>query len=204
MRIIGGQFKSRRLHAPPEDVKTRPITDRVKEAVFNRLMAAGRLGGGAVLDVFAGTGSLGLEALSRGSDTATFIERNRIAARLLERNIEQLGVGKRCDVLRVDALNTPWWLQLRRKRLALAFCDPPYATVQARGGAHRIIKLLERITRLLEPDGAIVLRLPREIEPLEIAGLVVIEHFPFGSMRVVWYEAAVLTPDTAAAPDQHA
>ena len=77
MRIIGGIHRSRHLHPPRDIHTTRPITDRVKVALFDRLWDAGLLEGGSVLDIFSGTGSLGLEALSRGMDHCIFIERDK-------------------------------------------------------------------------------------------------------------------------------
>ncbi|MGH7115711.1 MAG: RsmD family RNA methyltransferase, partial [Stellaceae bacterium] len=96
MRIVGGRHRGRRLSAPPGDA-VRPTSDRAREALFNILshgrFAAGGLpfAGAAVLDAFAGTGALGLEALSRGAAEAIFIERDRDALLVLRRNIETLG-----------------------------------------------------------------------------------------------------------------
>ena len=127
MRIIGGQFGGRRL-APvgkgDAAAHLRPTSDRVRESLFNVLANAhaGRLDGARVLDLFAGTGALGLEALSRGAAQVTFVEQGRAALRLLRENIRICGVGGRCTVLPRDA---------RRPGPApapcgLVFLDPPY------------------------------------------------------------------------------
>ena len=92
MRIIAGEFRGRKL-LPPQGQQTRPITDRVKQSLFDIL--APSIEGAVVFDCFAGTGSLGLEALSRGASRAVFFERDRSAVRLLQENIRALGVSDR-------------------------------------------------------------------------------------------------------------
>ena len=118
MRIIAGQAKGRRLAAPRAG--TRPFTGRAKEAVFSSLSA--RIGGAAVLDLFAGTGSLGLEALSRGAESAVFVEQDRNAVAVLGANVDAVGLGG--DVVRRDAAA---FLQRDGGTYDLVFVDPPYA-----------------------------------------------------------------------------
>src|SRR6185437_15178113 len=111
MRIIAGAWRGRTLTAPP-GTGTRPTSDRVRQALFDMLLHApwgGRdlLEDASVLDAFAGTGALGLEALSRGAARATFIEHDRAALATLRRNIADCGAEARCRVLAVDALHAP-------------------------------------------------------------------------------------------------
>ncbi len=125
MRIVAGAWRGRTLAAPPGDT-TRPTADRVRQALFDRLMHApwaGRdtLPGAAVLDVFAGTGALGLEALSRGAATAAFIERDRPALLALKANVAAVGAGSRCRIVPADALRPP-----PGTPCGLVFMDPPY------------------------------------------------------------------------------
>lgn len=144
MRIVAGKHRGRRL-AAPEGSGVRPTSDRAREALFNVLAhrplhADGKpiLAGARVLDVFAGTGAMGLEALSRGGAHATFIERDRAALAALEKNIATLGEAARASVLRADALNMP----RAKEPASLAFLDPPYGeglaepalTALAKGG----------------------------------------------------------------------
>ena len=96
MRIIAGTHRGRTLLAPADAETTRPITDRVKENLFNRLHSLGVLGYGRVLDVFCGTGSMGLEALSRGADHCTFVDRDRDAIDRLQQNLDTLGIAPSC------------------------------------------------------------------------------------------------------------
>lgn len=119
MRIVAGAAKGRRLKSPP-GTATRPMMDRVKEAIFSSLGAA--VEGARVLDLYAGSGSLGLEALSRGAASATFVEWRREVARVLRANIEAVGLGGTVVAGKVeDHLRRPG------SPVDLAFVDPPYA-----------------------------------------------------------------------------
>lgn len=135
MRIIAGRWKSRRL-APVRGRGVRPTTDRVREAWMSIL--GHRIGGAAVADLFAGSGALGLEALSRGAAHVTFVERSRRAIGVLERNISSLDADGVATVVRGDALAHLHRLDPARCDLALA--DPPYG----RGHAHRLVTLYAR------------------------------------------------------------
>ena len=125
MRIIGGAWRGRVLQAP-SGLATRPTAERVRQAMFDRLLHApwaGRswLTDAAVLDAFAGTGALGLEALSRGAGHATFLDNDRAALASLRANIAACGAQARCTVRAGDALTPP-----RGAPVAVAFLDPPY------------------------------------------------------------------------------
>lgn len=150
MRIVAGEHRGRRI-AAPSGTATRPTADRVREALFSII---GPVGGVDVLDLFAGTGALGLEALSRGAASATLVERDRAAVACIRANVETLGVGERARVVARD-----WRAALAAERAAgrgfgLCLCDPPYS-------------LTDRVVAQL---GAL-------LEPLVAApGIVVIEH----------------------------
>jgi 16S rRNA (guanine966-N2)-methyltransferase len=125
MRIVAGAWRGRSLAAPAGSA-TRPTADRVRQALFDMLAHAPWAGrqlveGARVLDAFAGTGALGLEALSRGAAQASFIEQDRAALAALRANIETLGAGERCRVIAGDALRPPPGLAC-----GLLFLDPPY------------------------------------------------------------------------------
>jgi 16S rRNA (guanine966-N2)-methyltransferase len=130
MRIVGGRHRGRRLLAPPGDA-VRPTSDRAREALFD-ILSHGRLAEGgiapfmdaAVLDAFAGTGALGLEALSRGAAEAVFIEHDRDARAALRRNVETLGETARTRIVPGDATRPP----RGAIACAVAFLDPPYAS----------------------------------------------------------------------------
>jgi 16S rRNA (guanine966-N2)-methyltransferase len=126
IRIIAGEFKGRRLKTA-ESVKVRPTADRVREAWFSIVQRS--LRGARVLDLYAGTGALGLEALSRGAATAEFVDVNRLALTTLRANIKLLDVAERTVIHRQDALK--FAEQLHPGQYDVAFADPPYASEQA-------------------------------------------------------------------------
>ena len=124
LRIIGGEFKGHKLFSV-EGEKTRPTADRVREAIFNILSS--RVDATLVLDLFAGTGALGLEALSRGAHNAVLIETHKNALCALRRNIKALGLEGRATILKWDILKNLNCLKVFSARIDLVFMDPPYA-----------------------------------------------------------------------------
>jgi len=156
MRIVGGEFRSRRIEAP-KGRTTRPIPDPVKLALANILR--GHFDGVAVLDLFAGTGAIGLEAISRGAARCLFVERDKAALAALRRNIDALGVRDRAEVIQGDALGLS--IPARAPRpLHLLFLDPPYELVRAPHGWNRLRDQMARLIQLLDHDGFAVLRTP--------------------------------------------
>ncbi len=137
MRIVAGIWRGRTLIAPPGS-QTRPTADRVRQALFDMLLHApwgGRdaVDGTQVLDVFAGTGALGLEALSRGAAHVTFIEQDRAALAALHANIAACHATHCCTVLAIDALATP-----PNAAASLVFLDPPYGQDLVRRAVSRL------------------------------------------------------------------
>jgi len=120
MRVVAGELGGRKL-VSPEGTSTRPTTDRVREAVFNALGSAGLLDGALVADLFAGTGAIGIEAISRGAEHCTFVERDRTALRALEENIDTLDLADQSRILRSDAMQAATTLDVD-----IVFADPPY------------------------------------------------------------------------------
>jgi 16S rRNA (guanine966-N2)-methyltransferase len=120
VRVVAGRFGGRRLSAPPGR-GTRPTSDRVREALFSIL---GPLDGVRVLDLYAGSGALGIEALSRGAASAVFVERDARAAAVLRENLGALGVD--ADLRRVDAIAALRDARTRGETYDLVLCDPPY------------------------------------------------------------------------------
>jgi 16S rRNA (guanine966-N2)-methyltransferase len=120
MRVVAGEFRGRRLAAPTGG-GTRPTTDRVREAVFNALASLDVVVGARVVDLYAGSGALGIEALSRGAAHCTFVERDRAALAAIDDNIATLGIRDRARVLAADGIAAA-----SRLDADLAFADPPY------------------------------------------------------------------------------
>ncbi len=129
MRVVGGDLRGRRLAGPADDggrARLRPTSDRMREAIFN-ILAHGDypdLDGARVLDLFAGTGAMGIEALSRGAREAVFVDNGREARMLLRRNIEAMGLEERARIVTGDATR---FRAEPGRRFDLVFCDAPYA-----------------------------------------------------------------------------
>ncbi len=146
MRVVAGAFGGRRLQAPVGQA-TRPTADRVREALFSILGEA--VAGARVLDLFAGSGALGIEALSRGAASATFVERDARAARVVRDNLQALGLDGR--VVRRDALAALHDARERAEAYDLVFLDPPY-----RRSAELGRELSEDLAAVLAPGARVV------------------------------------------------
>jgi 16S rRNA (guanine966-N2)-methyltransferase len=169
MRIIAGTHRGQRI-AAPKGRDTRPTSDRVRENAFNLI---GPVDGANVLDVFAGSGALGLEALSRGADSATFVDSDRDACRTINANLDKLGL--RGAVLCQDAQRA---LAQERRTYDLILCDPPYD--------HDATRL--PFARLLSADGVLVYESSGRDEPPEIEGLAQRTSRKYGSARLTLFE----------------
>lgn len=176
MRIIAGSARGRRLKAP-DVASTRPVTDRVKEAIFSSI---GRwVENAAVADLYAGSGSFGLEALSRGAASAVFVESGRKALEALRENVETLGLG---GVVREMKVNQ--FLQRDAGRFHLVFIDPPWDV-----GTQTLESDLALVDRLLEPSGEVVVsRRHDDRPPNPPVTWNVIADRRYGDTRVFRYE----------------
>jgi 16S rRNA (guanine966-N2)-methyltransferase len=146
LRIISGEFRRRRLLTNP-GMTTRPITDRAKEILFERIQDL--IADKRIADVFAGTGSLGLEALSRGARSAVFLENDKVAFELLQQNVAALGVQDRTLCWRTDALQSSFHPKGVDDLLPfdVVFFDPPYRMADKLGGNSPMGKALVRLAR---------------------------------------------------------
>jgi len=188
MRVIAGEFRGRRL-LPPVGDTTRPITDRVKQSLFDIL--APSIPGANVYDCFAGTGSMGLECLSRGAQLATFFEADRSAVQLLKKNIETLHVVNRAMVIPSDLFA---WFRSHEtvpRPVDLIFLDPPYRFLRERPEDLR--GLAKAFAAHLAPDGMVVFRHDAG-DSLSLPSLVVGDVREYGSMTI---ELLRLPPATA-------
>jgi 16S rRNA (guanine966-N2)-methyltransferase len=168
VRIVAGEFKGRRL-ATPRGTGTRPTADRVREALFSML---GDVGGARVLDLYAGSGALGIEALSRGAASAVFVEHDPQAVAAIERNLAPLDVEaavRRADVVR--------WLARAEGPFDLVFCDPPYDVASRLAGP-----LAERLPGLTADDARIVTESNKR-NPLELPFPLIVER-SYGDTRI--------------------
>ena len=160
MRVIAGELKGRRLEAP-DWPGLRPTSDRLRETLFNVL--APRIAGARFLDAYAGTGAVGIEALSRGAAQVTFVEQDRRAQRLIETNLARCGVKDRYAIIRAGFVGAA---QRLPGPFDILFLDPPY-------GAGELMEALEAAAPLVR-DGALLLieHAKRDRAPEQVAGLV--------------------------------
>lgn len=189
MHIIAGEFGGRKILPPPTET-TRPITDRAKQSLFDTL--GDRVESANVLDAFAGTGSMGLECVSRGARRVVFVERDRGALLCLRKNIDALGIAEQSLVLPIDAYRALSHSAIRNdavELIDLAFIDPPYAHTEPGPEYARLQRMLaELAAQTLSVDGLISLRHPTRvnIEPLIPAGFHTARELTYGSMRISW------------------
>jgi 16S rRNA (guanine966-N2)-methyltransferase len=176
VRITGGRLSGRRLTVPAGDV--RPTADRVRESLFTRL---GDLSGARVLDLFAGSGALGFEALSRGAASVVFADHSPGALVAVRRNAEALGVADAVELQRGDAVAV-----LRRiagtAPFDLVFLDPPY-------GSDQLGEALAELAAsgLLAPEALVVAEADRRHPPPAVPGLAVVDERRYGDTSITWW-----------------
>ncbi len=183
MRIIAGRFRGRRL-AAPDDARIRPTTDRMRETLYN-LLAHGvslTFEGARVADLYAGTGALGLEALSRGAAYVTFVENHPASLRLLADNIRMLGVADETQVLRCDARRLP----AAKQPFDLVFLDPPY-------GQDLIAPTVRTLRKegWLRPGSIVVAESEAALEPA-FDGFGMLKTRTMGAARITIFEVTAL------------
>jgi 16S rRNA (guanine966-N2)-methyltransferase len=176
VRIIAGSRKGHTIQAP-KGLDTRPTSDRVRENVFN--IVAPWVEGARVLDLYAGSGAMGLEALSRGADRAVFVESDPEAVRAIERNLDKLGLtGAR--VVRGDAVTGLGQEAGAGRKYDLVLADPPYTMTNYQ-------PLSRYLSGVLADDGLLVFETSAKTEP-ELPGLAVRTSRKYGSTRVTVFE----------------
>ncbi|MEM8783061.1 MAG: RsmD family RNA methyltransferase [Planctomycetota bacterium] len=211
MRIIAGRHRGRTIVGPKDEKTTRPITDRVKETLFNRLHALGALDGGPVADVFCGTGSMGLEALSRGAAHCTFVDRDRDATQRLRENLDTLDDAERATVVQGAAVPPLWCARLADDSLSAAFVDPPFVLArmedepntergtspdpsQGEGSPalpNGLDSLLDALRPKLTPGGVVVYRTDADTHAPELAGYDGPDRAVYGAMAVHLFQRPI-------------
>ena len=184
MRVIAGKAKGTVLKTP-DGMKTRPTADRVKEALFS--ITQFDLPGGAVLDLFGGTGQLGIEAISRGASQAVFVDEAESACRLIKENIRRAKMEDQAKVIRGDYLS---YLGNCREKFRIIFLDPPYAEVFLETALKKISEI-----DILQSGGIIIAERPLGKElPAQIEGFVRSKDYKYGKILLTLFrkeEAAV-------------
>ncbi|MEO7327344.1 MAG: 16S rRNA (guanine(966)-N(2))-methyltransferase RsmD [Minicystis sp.] len=178
MRIIAGIYRGRRLIAPA-GLETRPTSDRVREAVFSSL---GPLIGATVLDLYAGTGALGIESLSRGAERVVFVEEARAALTALRTNLETLDLKAKTKVLAIPVARAPGPAG-KEGPYHLLFADPPYADL---GEVPTVVEALIAAGGIV-PGGRVVVEHARKDPPPPIAGLALRSTRRYGTTAISYY-----------------
>jgi 16S rRNA (guanine966-N2)-methyltransferase len=174
LNIISGKFGGRSINAPDGKL-THPMSSRVRGSLFN--IISDKIDGAEVLDAFAGTGSLGLESLSRGAANATFIERDRVANKILVENITTLGTGTFSTVFQMGAKT--FIDKNQDKSYDIIFADPPYNNLQ--------LSTVFSLMSLLKPNGLMVLSYPGRGELPSVQGVVVVDNRSYGTAALTFY-----------------
>jgi 16S rRNA (guanine966-N2)-methyltransferase len=173
IRIISGTYGGRTLDAPDRK-STHAMSERARNALFNSI--AQELPGARVLDAFAGSGSLGIEALSRGAKSAVFIEKDRIAAKIIQKNIDTLYIHS-AKVIKTTVSN--WLTTSNQEKFDIIFADPPYHDTQ--------FSTVERLFGLLKPGALMVLSHPGKGEVPSKTGVVVVDNRSYGNLNLTLY-----------------
>jgi 16S rRNA (guanine(966)-N(2))-methyltransferase RsmD len=185
MQILAGLYRGRRLLSPPRGSDTRPITGLVKKSLFG--MIGPRLPGATVLDLYCGTGTLGLEALSQGAGKCFFAERDKRVLARLSQNIQTLGVADRCVIWAGDiASGLANRLDQLDLRADVAFIDPPFEVARQWSWEEVGRTIFAPVARRLSSAGVVALRLPRRVQaPHEIGPLRTWKSRDYGDMSLV-------------------
>ena len=183
MRVIAGTLGGRRL-VPVPGKATRPTADRVREALFSRLQSRYLLDGIAVLDLYAGTGALGIEALSRGADRLVSVELDRRAARVLIANLQACGLDGRAEVMVRDASASLASLARRERRFDGIFVDPPYGRGLAAAALDHVVA-----TGILAVGGWVSVEVGGDEGLVSRAGpLALVREDVYGDTKLALYE----------------
>lgn len=192
MRIIAGEARGRRIEAPPGR-NTRPTLDRVRENLFNMLQ--GEIGGGRVLDLFAGSGALAFEALSRGAESACLVDRDRNAIAAEKRNAEKLGYPEKARIIQADWRKALSELGKEGQRFDIVFLDPPYAMLELR-------EVFGGLISLLNEDALVILEYETGKKPEIEKGFVCLKQRSWGFCSVAVFrrqenpvESPVVNPE---------
>lgn len=177
MRIIAGEWKGRVLSGPAGR-STRPMIDKVRGALFNVL---GGVSGISMLDVYAGTGAVALEAISRGAVLVEAIEFNRSAAKVIQHNAKLLGAGERLNLILTPVENwLDWPANTPEPRYDVIVADPPYTKID--------VGVLMRLSNYLKPKGTLVLSHSSKVTPPDLEGLNLVQAKHYGDSALTFYQ----------------
>lgn len=178
LRVVAGEHKGRRLHAVPGK-ETRPTSDKVKESLFNRIGPFFQ--GGRALDLFAGSGNLGIEALSRGIDEVIFVDQQKQAIQTIQQNLADLRLETRAEVFRNDAFRALKAISKREIVMDYIFLDPPYK----KGFYEKLLKVIDELN-IVHQDTLLVLEHDTGLQlPEEVSGFVQQRSEKYGGITAI-------------------
>lgn len=173
MRLISGRFGGRVIEGSGTN-RTHPMGERIRGSLFN--IISDEIEGATVLDAFAGSGALGLEALSRGAASATFIERDRVAQNIIANNIKSLDLSDEARLVKAPVAS---WLDTNEIQYDIIFADPPYHDTQ--------LSTVGKLTKALKPNGLMVLSYPGRGEVPTDLGVVVVDNRRYGDAVLIFF-----------------
>lgn len=173
IRLIAGKHGGRVIEGSGTN-RTHPMGERIRGSLFN--IIGDEVEGAVVLDAFAGSGSLGLEAISRGAEHATFIERDRVAQNVIINNVKTLGVGAQTKLVKAPVAS---WANTSDELFDIIFADPPYHDLQ--------LSTVGKLTKLLKPNGLMVLSYTGKGEVPTDLGVVVVDNRKYGDAVLAFY-----------------
>ncbi len=226
MRIIAGTHRGRRYLPPKDEKTTRPISDRVKQSLFDRLWSLGVMPdsptpGAAredtpevapvvdgqdelvdgeeaqeapalrVLDIFCGTGSIGLEALSRGAEHCTFVDLDRDAIDRLTQNLTELDLYDQARIVKASALNPIWLGQIKPDSISLIHLDPPYVMAENERTRPELAQLMADLLAVATEDCMLTFRTPKGVTPEPVEGWAEPMSHTYGTMTLHFYTRSV-------------
>lgn len=173
VRIIAGEFGGRIIEGSGTE-RTHPMSERIRNAIFNKI--GDEVKHAKVLDAFAGSGAVGFEALSRGAHEVKFVERDRIAQKIITNNMHKLGVDEVAHLVKAGVAS---WAETTDERFDIIFADPPYHDPQ--------LSTVSRLLALLKPNGLMVLSYPGRGEMPTETGVVVVDNRSYGTAALAFY-----------------
>lgn len=185
IRLISGIFKNHKI-STPNSKQTHPMSERTRNAIFNSIQA--EIPNSKVLDAFAGTGALGLEAISRGAKSATFIEKNRLAQKILAENLKIVDKNPKSGEVKIIRAGVAGWLSSTEKQFELGeiseiptfdiiFADPPYYDPQ--------FPTIEKLAQRLSMGGILVLSQPKELEDFFTPELEIVSKKTYAGAKII-------------------
>ena len=174
VRLIAGKFGGRIIDGSGTS-RTHPMSERIRNAIFNKI--GDEIQGARVLDAFAGSGAIGLEALSRGAKSAVFVERDKIAQKIIEANIDLVGADEQAKLVRASV--GKWLETYDGEPFDIIFADPPYNALQ--------LSTVFELKRLLKHKGLMVLSYTGRGEVPTANGVVVVDNRSYGTAAIAYY-----------------